>query len=147
MKKLCTIGYTKKSLEQFIDLLRGAGVDLVIDVRLNNTSQLAGFSKRDDLAFLLREGFGIDYVHSLELAPTEELLKAYRSEKDWDAYRTGFAELIAERDMPALVPKLAEGHQTPCLLCGEDDASTCHRRLIAEAVADAAPGLEIVHLK
>ena len=79
MPTICTIGYTKKSLEHFVRLLQEAGVDAVIDIRLRNTSQLAGFAKRDDLAFLLCKGFGIKYEHHPELAPTPEILDAYKA--------------------------------------------------------------------
>ena len=147
MKKLCTIGYTKKPLEHFIVLLRNAGVDLVVDVRLNNTSQLAGFAKRDDLAFLLKEGFGIEYTHMPGLAPTQEMLDAYIAAKDWEAYEADFAILVSERDMVRLILEHAGGYDAPCLLCSEDDPAKCHRQLLAEAVAESQPGLEIVHLK
>jgi uncharacterized protein (DUF488 family) len=146
MKKLCTIGYTKKPLERFIGLLRNAGVDLVIDARLNNTSQLAGFAKRDDLAFLLREGFGIEYVHVPDLAPTQEMLDAYSATKDWETYEADFAILMAERDMVRLVLQHTDGYESPCILCSEDDPAKCHRRLLAKAVAESRPGLEIAHL-
>ena len=146
MEKICTIGYTKKTLERFIGLLREAGVDLVVDIRLNNTSQLAGFAKRDDLAFLLKEGFGIRYEHDPRLAPAEGLLQAYKTGKDWDAYETAFSELMADRDMVSVVRAHADAHRAPCLLCSEDKPDKCHRRLLAEAVAEAIPGLEVVHL-
>ena len=147
MTRLCTIGHTKKSLEKFIGLLRGAEVDLVIDVRLNNTSQLAGFAKRDDLAFLLREGFGIEYVHAPDLAPTQEMLDSYSSTKDWDAYEAEFSNLIVERGMVSLVLEYAKGCNAPCLLCSEDEPAKCHRRLLAEAVAEFLLGTEMVHLR
>lgn len=147
MRKLFTIGCAKKSLERFIRLLQDAGVDLVIDVRLNNTSQLAGFAKRDDLRFLLTEGFGIAYVHAPELAPTQELLDDYAANKDWEAYAAGFSRLVAERRMPAIVLRRASGYESPCLLCSEDDAAQCHRRLLAEAVAQSPAELEIEHLR
>ena len=85
MTTIYTIGYKGKSLATFIEQLRQAGVDGVIDVRLRNTSHLAGYTKRDDLAFLLREGFGIAYEHHPELAPTLEIFHAYRDEGDWEA--------------------------------------------------------------
>ena len=94
MSTIYTIGHTKKTLEHFIRLLQKAGVDAVIDVRLRNTSQLAGFAKRDDLAFLLREGFGIEYEHRAELAPTPAILDAYKTDGDWLAYEADFPVLI-----------------------------------------------------
>lgn len=148
MEKLLTIGYTKKSLEDFIGRLRRAGVDCVVDIRLQNTSQLAGFAKRDDLEFLLKKGFGIDYVHIVEFAPTQEMLDHYHKSKSWDDYRSGYSKLIDGRKMVELFQDMARQHgwKRPCLLCAEDKADTCHRRLLAEAIADAVPGLEVEHL-
>jgi uncharacterized protein (DUF488 family) len=141
-----TIGHTKKSLRQFIGLLQEAGVDAVIDVRLRNTSQLAGFAKRDDLAFLLRESFGIAYEHVLELAPTTEILDAYKKDRDWSAYEGAYPELLAERDALTVGRRLLERYQCPCLLCSEDTPDHCHRRLLAEYLAERISDLEIVHL-
>ncbi len=96
--EVCTIGFTKKSAAQFFGALRAAGVRRLLDVRLNNSSQLAGFTKRDDLPFFLRELCGADYVHEPLLAPTDELLHAYRKRKgDWPTYERGFLALLAER--------------------------------------------------
>jgi uncharacterized protein (DUF488 family) len=141
-----TIGYTKKSLQQFIGLLQKAGVDAVIDVRLRNTSQLAGFAKRDDLAFLLREGFGIAYEHVVELAPTAEILDAYKKDRDWSAYERTYPQLLVARDALAIGRRLLERYQHPCLLCAEDTPDRCHRRLLAEYLAGRISDLEIVHL-
>ena len=148
MRALYTIGYTKKTLREFITRLRAHGVDCVVDIRLNNTSQLAGFSKRDDLEFLLKDGFGIGYVHLPDLAPTEELLTEYRSNKNWDSYQAWYESLVEERGMVAQFLRMAEEHnwQRPCLLCAEDVADHCHRRVLAEAIADEAEDLEVVHL-
>lgn len=146
MPTIYTIGYTKKSLRQFIGLLQKAGVDAVIDVRLRNTSQLAGFAKRDDLAFLLREGFGIAYEHVVELAPTAEVLDAYKEDHDWSAYERDYPQLLAEREALAIGRQLLERYQRPCLLCAEDTPDHCHRRLLAEYLAERIGDLEIVHL-
>ena len=107
-------------------------MDAVIDIRLRNTSQLAGFAKRDDLAFLLREGFGIEYHHRPELAPTGEILDAYKADGDWPAYERAFRPLLAERDAVAIGRELLARYQRPCLLCAEPTADHCHRRLVAE---------------
>lgn len=148
MKALYTIGYTKKSLRTFIDLLKHAKVDYVIDIRLNNTSQLAGFSKKEDLEFILTEGFGIGYVHVLDLAPTPEILESYKTTKDWDTYERQFRELITERYMPEILVDLVEDLKTkrPCLLCAEPEPDHCHRRLVAESVRNAVRNLEVAHL-
>jgi uncharacterized protein (DUF488 family) len=146
MTTLHTIGYTKKSLAKFIQLLQEAGVDAVIDVRLRNTSQLAGFAKRDDLAFLLREGFGIEYEHHPELAPTPEILDAYKADGDWPAYERAFQPLLEERGAEAIGRDLLARFRRPCLLCAEPEADHCHRRLIAEGWAADLPDVEVVHL-
>ena len=146
MPTLYTVGYTKKSLETFVRLLQDAGVDAVVDIRLRNTSQLAGFAKRDDLAFLLREGFRIAYEHRPELAPTPEILDAYKADGDWAAYERAFLSLLPERDALALGREIVARYETPCLLCAEPTAEHCHRRLVAEWWADHLPNLEVMHL-
>lgn len=146
MPTIYTIGFRKKSLEVFINLLREAGVDAVIDIRLHNTSQLAGYTKRDDLAFLLREGFSIAYEHRLELAPTPEILDTYRADKEWLAYERRFGPLMAERRIEKAAGEIFARYQRPCLLCAEPTAEKCHRRLVAEHWRKRVPELEIVHL-
>ena len=145
---LYTIGYTKSTLKGFIERLKTAGVDGIIDIRLNNTSQLAGFSKKDDLDFLLTEGFGIDYVHVPDLAPTPEILDEFKKSKDWAVYESHYDRLIAERDMVGLLARLVgkRGLSKPCLLCAEPVADKCHRRLLAEAVQLGSDDLEVIHL-
>ncbi|MDD3824466.1 MAG: DUF488 domain-containing protein [Anaerolineae bacterium] len=146
MPTVCTIGTTQKSLEQFIRLLQGAGVDAVVDVRLRNTSQLAGFAKRDDLAFLLTEGFGIQYEHRPDLAPTAEIMDAYKAGRDWPAYEREFLALLAQRGTEEIGHELLARYRCPCLLCAEPQPHRCHRRLVAEWWARHIPGLEVVHL-
>lgn len=146
MPTVYTIGHTQKSLEQFIHLLQGAGVDAVIDVRLRNTSQLAGFAKRNDLAFLLREGFGIEYEHRSELAPTPEILEAFRAGGDWPAYEQAFLPLLAERGAAAVGQQVLARYRRPCLLCAEPRPDHCHRRLVAEWWSEHLPEVEVVHL-
>lgn len=146
MPTVCTIGTTQKSLEQFIRLLQGAGVNAVVDVRLRNTSQLAGFAKRDDLAFLLTEGFGIRYVHRPDLAPTAEIMDAYKAGRDWPAYEREFLALLAQRGAEEIGRELLARYRCPCLLCAEPQPHRCHRRLVAEWWARRIPGLEVLHL-
>jgi uncharacterized protein (DUF488 family) len=146
MPTICTIGYTQKSLEEFIRLLQKSGVDAVVDIRLRNTSQLAGFAKRDDLAFLLREGFGIEYEHRPDLAPTPEILDAYKANGDWPAYEQAFRPLLIERNAGAVGGEILARFQRPCLLCAEPTPEHCHRRLVAEWWAEHLPVVEIVHL-
>lgn len=131
MTELFTIGFTRKSAERFFTSLREAGVRTLIDVRLNNVSQLAGFSKRDDLAFFLREIAGIDYLHLTELAPTSEMLAAYqKKESPWSVYEQRFWELMSARRIEQTLSR--ELLQKSCLLCSEHQPRHCHRRLVAE---------------
>jgi uncharacterized protein (DUF488 family) len=142
--RLYTIGFTKSSAEGFFGRLREAGVRLVIDVRLSNTSQLAGFAKRDDLAYFLRELIGVGYEEEALLAPSEELFKAYRGGGTWEALEAGYLELLGERAVEReLDPGQFEG---AALLCSEDTAERCHRRLAAEYLASRWDGVEIDHL-
>lgn len=145
--KLYTIGHTKKNLKRFVELLRNANIDAVVDIRLKNTSQLAGFSKGDDLAFILEDLLGIRYLHLLDLAPTDDLLEQYRKYKDWQKYHEAFAELMRERKAIPSALKTLSPFKSPCLLCAEDEPDKCHRRVVAELMAEEQPGTEVIHLK
>ncbi len=129
--QLFTIGFAETTAEHFFTTLRGAGVRRVIDVRLNNTSQLAGFSKKDDLRFFLREIVGIEYIHVPELAPTRDILDAYKKHNgSWTVYEEAFNALMARRRIEhALSRDVAD---FGCLLCSEKEPDHCHRRLVAE---------------
>jgi uncharacterized protein (DUF488 family) len=142
---LFTIGFTKKSARKFFEILRASGAKRVVDVRLNNVSQLAGFAKKDDLEYFLKEICGMDYTHVPELAPTQDMLDEYKKLKgDWDAYERRFLALMKERRIESTVPKevIAEG----CLLCSEDKPHHCHRWLVAEYLKDHWGDVEIAHL-
>ena len=144
--EIYTIGFTQKSAEKFFAVLRRAGIRRLIDVRLNNTSQLAAFAKRDDLQFFLRELCNADYHHEPALAPTEEILDAYKKKKiAWEEYETRYVDLLIERaadkvgdrrlfDVPAV------------LLCSEASPKQCHRRLAAEYLAGKWENVRVVHL-
>lgn len=127
-----TIGFTKKSAAEFFGILKSNGIKRLIDVRLNNVSQLAGFSKRDDLEYFLREICGIEYVHEPLLAPTQEMLNAFKKEKGkWQDYEKQFLTLMAERKIEdRLDPSLFD--LPAVLLCSEPTAEHCHRRLVIE---------------
>jgi uncharacterized protein (DUF488 family) len=146
MPTLYTIGFTQLPLAEFIALLRGAAVDVVVDTRLRNTSQLAGWAKRDDLAFLLREGFGIAYEHVPLFAPTDELLDRYHADHDWDAYVPTYHALLAQRPIVELGRDLFARYRAPCLLCSEPTPERCHRRLLAEYLAAQLGGIVVAHL-
>jgi uncharacterized protein (DUF488 family) len=146
MPVVYTIGFTKKSLEEFIGTLRGAGVQWVIDVRLRNTSQLAGWSKYPDFAYLLREGFGLDYEHQPDFAPTDELLDRYKRDRDWQSYESDFNGLLHTRN-PVEAAGRVLSKPAACLLCTEPKADKCHRRLVAEYLASlAGQSVAIKHL-
>ncbi len=143
--KISTIGFTRKPARRFFDLLRESGARRVVDVRLNNGSQLAGFAKKDDLAYFLRELCEMDYVHLPELAPTKELLDDYRKRRcDWQTYEVRFNALMCERRIEKAVSK--EIVKDGCLLCSEDKPHRCHRRLVAEYLKQHWGDVEIVHL-
>jgi uncharacterized protein (DUF488 family) len=143
--KLFTIGFTKKTASRFFSLLRGSGASRVVDVRLNNVSQLAGFAKKDDLSFFLKEVADMDYVHVPELAPTQEMLDAYKKEKgDWRQYENRFLGLMRERKIEEKLPRsIFDGG---CLLCSEDKPHQCHRRLVAEYLQQHWGNIDVKHL-
>lgn len=144
--KVFTIGFTKKTARRFFELLRTSGAKRVVDVRLNNVSQLAGFAKKDDLAYFLKEIGGMEYVHLPALAPTQEMLDEYRKQgADWKAYETRFLELMKQRRIEETIPRevVADG----CLLCSEDKPHHCHRRLVAEYLKQHWGDVDIAHLE
>ncbi|MFJ8188881.1 DUF488 family protein [Streptomyces sp. NPDC096094] len=143
--KLYTIGFTKKSAERFFGLLREAGVATLVDVRLNNVSQLSGFAKRDDLRYFLGEICGAQYTHRTELAPTKEMLDAYKKgDIGWGAYEDRFLELMKMRKIDEIIQR--ESLENVVLLCSEDNAHHCHRRLVAEYLAQQWGDITIEHL-
>jgi uncharacterized protein (DUF488 family) len=144
--RLHTIGFTKKPASRFFELLEKSGVRRVVDVRLNNVSQLAGFAKKNDLAFFLKEICGIDYVHMPELAPTKSILDDFKKKGgDWRTYEEHFMALMRERRIENEIPKqLIDGG---CLLCSEDQPHHCHRRLVAEYLREHWGDIEVVHLR
>ena len=142
---LFTIGFTGKSAEQFFTLLRDAGVRLLIDTRLNNVSQLAGFTKRKDLEYFLRAIGGIGYVHDTELAPTADILDPYKKKRmTWDEYEQHFDALLERRAIAA--QRKPADFDRACLLCSEPTPEHCHRRLVGEYLQRAWPEVEIHHL-
>jgi uncharacterized protein (DUF488 family) len=126
-----TIGFTKKNAETFFKFIRSSNVKTLIDVRLNNVSQLAGFAKKDDLRFFLRELCSAEYIHVPDMAPTKEILDPYKDGKmTWRAYEDKFLNLMAQRNIEKSVkPALLD---QGCLLCSENEPHQCHRRLVVE---------------
>ena len=145
--RIFTIGFTKKSAQEFFTILENNGVKRVVDVRLNNSSQLAGFSKGRDLSYLLNKIMGIDYIHIIELAPTREILDAYKKKQfNWLEYEKRFLTLLEQR-RPQITAEIGRLDQA-CLLCSEEFPDQCHRRLVAEHIQKINPELdiEIIHL-
>ena len=141
-----TVGFAKHSAREFFGKLRNAGVRRLIDVRLNNVSQLAGFTKKDDLEFFMREVCDADYVHLPVLAPTQEMLNAYRkSGESWSSYERQFLSLMADRRIEQRVEQSL--FDVPSvLLCSEPTAAQCHRRLVLEYLQRYWSGLKVKHL-
>lgn len=126
-----TIGFTKSTAEHFFTRIRDAGVRTVVDIRLNNSSQLAGFAKADDLGYFLKHLCGAEYQPQPMLAPTDEIMKAFKRDKgDWGSFRDAFLGLMTERQVETrLSPRMLEA---ACLLCSEDKPHHCHRALVCE---------------
>lgn len=145
--EICSIGFTTRSAESFFTALGKAGVEKVIDVRLNNRSQLAGFTKRDDLAYFLQQLLGASYVHEPLLAPTKALLDGYRKEKrGWDWYEANFIALMEEREIHRQIPReLFEPKSA--LLCSEFAPNKCHRRLVIDFLASKWDGVVPAHIE
>jgi uncharacterized protein (DUF488 family) len=143
--RLFTIGFTKKNAETFFETLRLAGVKRVVDVRLNNVSQLAGFAKKKDLEYFLDKICGIGYIHIPLLAPTQDILDEYKKDKgDWGVYEEKFLALMKERHAEDQVRK--ELSSDDCLLCSEEKPQHCHRRLVVEYLNRQWGDIEIKHL-
>ena len=144
--RIFTIGFTQSSAEHFFERLRDAGVERVVDIRLKNDSQLAAFAKARDLPYFLRELTGAGYVHEPLLAPTAEIMDAYKKQKgDWETFERDFTALMADRSIEtALDP--ADFETPSALLCSEASAAECHRSLVVSYLQDHWGGVEAVHL-
>jgi uncharacterized protein (DUF488 family) len=129
--KINTIGFTKKNAQTFFNFIKNEKVNTLIDVRLNNVSQLAGYAKRDDLKFFLKELCDTDYLHIPDLAPTKEILNGYKKGgMSWERYEDNFLNLMAKRNIERILkPTLLNDS---CLLCSEHEPHFCHRRLVVE---------------
>ena len=140
-----TIGFTKKSAESFFKSLHTRGVKRILDIRLNNSSQLAGFTKKDDLRYFLRSICNIDYKYVPELAPSRTILDNYKQNRnDWMEYERLFFDLMAERKIENLMTMSIL--DKACFLCSEDKPDKCHRRLVAEYLKNKLGNIEIIHL-
>ena len=145
--KIYTIGFTQKSAEQFFELIKSNEIDLLVDVRLNNVSQLAGFAKNKDLQYFLKEICGTKYIHCDEYAPTKDLLERYRKGiTTWDEYTVEYREIMNKRGGYKRFANRFSDNKRVCLLCSEATPEKCHRRLLAELIAETGQIEEIIHL-
>lgn len=144
--KVYTVGISKKTAEKFFTILKQAGVEKLMDIRLNNKSQLLGFSKEQDLKYFCEKCHGIAYEYVPLLAPTKDLLKKYQKDKDWSFYELEFLRILESRPTIDIFKKACRNIQKICLLCSEPTAQNCHRRLVAEYIANHITDIEIVHL-
>lgn len=146
--EIYTIGFTQRSAADFFGILRNQNIGQLVDVRLHNVSQLAGYSKRDDLAFFLRELCDAAYLHEPLLAPEPEMLSAYRTRQiSWQAYEMAFRSLMARRSIESTVDVATWRAIPTVLLCSEPTAERCHRRLVVDYLCDHGwSDLMAVHL-
>jgi uncharacterized protein (DUF488 family) len=146
MIRLLTIGFTKKTAKQFFETLKKNGVTKLVDIRINNTSQLAGFAKGQDLEYIVREINNIPYIHITDFAPTKDLLSDYQNKKiDWVGYQKVFRQLIENRGIDKKYN--IEDFDNACFLCSEELPDQCHRRLLVEFLKEHNPEIQIIHLK
>ena len=144
--KLFTMGFTQKDARTFFELIKKNKINLLVDIRLNNQSQLAGFTKGKDLEYLLKEIADCRYAHDITFAPTKELLDDYKKRKaTWGDYVVVFKELIEKRKMCELFEKRYGQEENVLLLCSEPTPEKCHRRLVAEAIVKTM-GCELMHI-
>ncbi|MEZ9387478.1 DUF488 family protein [Vibrio lentus] len=144
--KIYTIGFTKKNAETFFNFIKDKEISTLIDVRLNNVSQLAGFAKRDDLRFFLREICQTEYVHLPDLAPTKDILSNYKKGViTWENYEEEFMSLMVKRNVERTIDKTLINHG--CLLCSEHEPHFCHRRLVVDYLNQTTDlNLKVKHL-
>jgi len=146
MITLYTIGFTKKSAEQFFELLRQNHITKLVDVRINNSSQLAGFAKGSDLEYFVKNICHANYVHITDFAPTKDLLSKWRKEEvNWEQYTKIYLGLLKER---SIIKKYGiKNFDNSCFLCSEDTPEKCHRRLLAEYLKENSnEEVKIIHL-
>ncbi len=144
--EIYTIGFAGKSAAEFFGLLKSSGIKRLIDIRLNNTSQLAGFTKADNLPFFLKEICDIEYRHEPLLAPTKEILDAYKKDGiEWQEFHARYRALIAERQVESRLER-AQFSERAVLLCSEPTADHCHRRVAAEYLKEQWKDIHIIHL-
>lgn len=133
-----TMGFAQKNAEKFFELLKENKVEALIDIRLNNKSQLAGFTKGNDLEYFLSKLCDCKYFHELDFAPTKDILDSYKDKKiTWDEYEKAFIPLMQKREAKMIFDKKYRKYNSICLLCSEPTAEQCHRRLVAEYISNS----------
>ena len=147
MKKIFTIGSSRKTAEEFFETLKACGVTKIIDVRLNNTSQLLAFAKYPDIEYFTKKILRGKYFHDRKFTLSEKILVRYKKNQiDWDEYEKEFAELMNYRDIDIYIADHYADEENYCLLCTEPTPEYCHRRLVAEKIKEVLEDVEIVHL-
>ena len=143
---LFTIGFTQSTAEHFFARLAKNDISMLVDIRLHPDGQLSGFAKKDDLAYFLGELIHSRYIHVPRLAPTDEILKAYRSSKDWNAYSLAYLSLLEKRGIPETLDQALFVENRCCLLCSEALPTHCHRKLAADYIAKFWQSVTITHI-
>lgn len=144
---LYTIGFTQKSAERFFGLLKENEVQMLVDIRLNNRSQLAGFTKGDDLGYFLKEICQCGYAHCDEYAPTKEILDDYKKKRiSWEGYVDRYLPLMERLGAAERFLTRFGSWERVCLLCSEPTPEQCHRRLLAELICAREPSIKVKHL-
>ena len=145
--KIYTIGFTQKTAKEFFEKLKNNNIQLLLDIRLNNVSQLAGFAKGKDLEYFCHELANCQYAHDEIFAPTKELLDNYRAKKvSWEEYEKVFKKIMSDRQIEMIFQKKYSKFDNICLLCTEPTPQQCHRRLVAEYIKGHIKGVEIIHI-
>lgn len=144
---LYTLGFTQKSAQQFFELIKSNNIDMLVDIRLNNKSQLAGFTKGDDLRYFLDKICNCKYRHCIEYAPTKDILGNYKKKViSWDEYVTQYIPLMQKRDAVQKFVEEFGDYKSVCLLCSEPTPINCHRRLLSEMIVAECPGITVKHI-
>ena len=144
---LYTIGFTQKSAQQFFELIKSNNIDILVDIRLNNKSQLAGFTKGDDLRYFLKEICNCEYQHCIEYAPTKDILDGYKKKTiSWDEYVRQYIPLMQKRNVVQKFAERFSKYRAVCLLCSEPTPEDCHRRLLSEMIIADYPAITVKHI-
>ena len=144
---LYTIGFTQKSAQQFFELIKSNNIDMLVDIRLNNKSQLAGFTKGADLRYFLEEICNCKYQHCIEYAPTKDILDSYKKKAiSWDEYVRQYIPLMQKRNAVQKFTERFAKYRAVCLLCSEATPEYCHRRLLSEMIVADYPVITVKHI-